>query len=533
MSNQATQPITDGGQIFPLACKPGVRRDGTKLETNEYRNALWTRWHMGRARKIGGVRRVSTSLGEIYGLHVYPIGGVGYTHLGSTSAVYQVRINMTSGLGAFQIDRTPAGYTTDADNLWTFCSFYDDAVGTQGAVILAHVAPNLSDIDNPTAGTIYSGVINSTAALASITDASQWPPALPTTEPNAPWVSGGICVAQPFVFAYGSDGFVAWSDENLPKTWGTRAAGSDRITDRKIVYGTAARGSTVPTVLMWSLNALIRGTYSLGPNLFSWNTVSDKLSILSSRCVAEGAGVYYWPGKDCFYMYDGAVRELPNPFNADWFFESINMAYRQKVYSFVNTRFGEIWWPFPKDNATQCTHAIIFNYRFGYWYDTEFLESDRLAGYNDATFTWPLMTDSDGQLWLHEYGYDRIQGSDVFPIQAYYETSDLAYPTTGPGKGGWVGMDRWGKLLRVEPDWRSDQSGEMTMTVLSRPYAMSTDADNNWKSNDYTLSQGTLVKNLKETGRLMSLRFESNVQGGFFQQGEPLLTLGPDDANQA
>lgn len=523
---QPTQPISDDVQIFPLAFKPGIRRDGTRLETNEFRDGKWCRWHYGRARKIGGYRSVVTANQALYAIHVYPSAGVGYTHMGSTTRLEQTIIDQGTGLGSAPTDRTPVGYVPNANNLWSFNTFYDEAPGTQSSQLLAFVAPNLSDIDSNTVGTLYSGPVTAATALTSITGAA-WPPGNPpTTDPSAPSVSGGFFVCQPFVIGYGSNGFVAWSDEGLPQTWNTRSASSDRVQERKFVYGSAVRGSNVPTFLLWSLNALVRGTYSLGPAIFSFNTVTDEISILSSRCVAQANGIFFWPGKDCFFMYDGAVRELPNTFNSDWFFENINLDARQQVWCLINWRFGEIWWCFPYGTATTCTHAVIYNYRFGYWYDTVLPSGFRCSGYNDSTFKWPLMGDLTGKLWLHEYGYDAIDGGSIQSIESYYETSDIAFPTTGPGKSGWVGMDRDTKMVRIEPDWRSDQSGPMVLTIKSRRYPMESNESSN---EDFTMAQGTTVQDMKYEGRLLGLRFTSNVQGGFYQQGDILVHLGPDD----
>lgn len=526
-SNQPTQTISDDVQIVPLAFKPGIRRDGTRLETNEFRDGKWTRWHNGRARKIGGYKQaIKSGLGPMYSAHVYTQSGLGYTHMGSYDGIMQTQIDQTTGLATAPVNRTPAGYVSNADNLWSFNTFYDEAPGTSTTQLLAFVAPNLTDIDSNVAGTLYAGSVTAATALTSITGAPAWPPGNPpTVDPSAPSVSGGFFVCQPFVIGYGSSGFVAWSDEGLPQTWNTRSAGADRVQDRKFVFGSAVRGSNVPSMLLWSQNALVRGTYSNGPSIFSFNTVTDEISIMSSRCVAQANGIFFWPGKDCFFMYDGAVREVPNQFNADWFFENINFSYRQAVWCQVNWRFGEIWWFFPYGSATTCTHAVIYNYRYQYWYDTILPADGRYGGYNDGTLKWPVMGGHGGNLWLHEYGYDKIVGSVVTPLQAYYETSDIAFPTTGPGKSGWVGQDRNIKILRIEPDWKSDQSGSIDFTIKSRKYPMDTTVN----SQTFTMPQGTTVQDMKYDGRLMGFKFESNVQGGSYQQGDILIHIGPDD----
>jgi hypothetical protein len=91
-------------------------------------------------------------------------------------------------------------------------------------------------------------------------------------------------------------------------------------------------------------------------------------------------------------MYDGRVKELPNTQNLDWFFDNLNYAQRQKVHVTKVPRFGEIWWFFPKDDAVECTHAVIYNVRENFWYDVEL---GRSAASFSQVFRYPLWTDSN------------------------------------------------------------------------------------------------------------------------------------------
>lgn len=507
--------MTEDCKVFPISFKPGTRRDGTSLETNMFRSSLWTRWHWGRARKMGGYKLVTSGgLEALRTLHLYPRNNIGWTHMGSTDGIQQIQLNLDNGLGAGLNDRTPAGFVANTDFLWTFSTMYDDAVGTTAVQVLAHVAPNLSQIANDTDGALYLGEVSDLSDFSVVG--------------TAPAVSGGVCVIQPYAFLYDSDGGVNWSDVNLPATWSGGDSGSDRITDKKIVFGCAARGGTVPSGLFWSLDTLIRATFSGGSTVWSFNEVAKNISILSSRCVVEYDGVFYWPGKDRFFYYDGVVRELVNPYNSDFFYENLNKAARQKVWTYANQRYGEILFAFPFGASTEANWAVIYNVRGDYWYDTELPSDVRVGAFDGGVFWWPIVGGLDGSLWLHEYGYDKIAASSIEPIPASYTTADISYLTSGPTKQGWQGEDRWTKLLRVEPDWRSDQMGSMVLTIAQRPYAMSTGDD--IISNGYTFDQGTEVKDFKKTGRLMNFTWSSNTQGGFFQQGDVLLHLGPDDA---
>jgi hypothetical protein len=76
--------------------------------------------------------------------------------------------------------------------------------------------------------------------------------------------------------------------------------------------------------------------------------------------------------------------------NQNYFFDNLNYAQREKVWVSKVPRFGEIWWFYPRGNATECTDAIIYNVRENTWYDAgEALGARRSAGYFSQVFNHP------------------------------------------------------------------------------------------------------------------------------------------------
>ena len=149
----------------------------------------------------------------------------------------------------------------------------------------------------------------------------------------------------------------------------------------KIVQGLPVRGgSNAPSGLFWSLDSLIRVSYNpttinVGTTsvtqFWRYDIISSQSSILSSQCVIEYDGIYYWVGVDRFLLYNGVVKEIPNDMNQNYFFDNLNYAQRQKVWATKVPRYGEIWWFYPRGDATECTDAIIYNVREQCWYDAE------------------------------------------------------------------------------------------------------------------------------------------------------------------
>jgi hypothetical protein len=164
----------------------------------------------------------------------------------------------------------------------------------------------------------------------------------------------------------------------------------------KIVQGLPVRGgSNAPSGLFWSVDSLIRVSYIGGtgtpPQYWRYDIISSQTSIMSSQCAIEYDGIYYWIGTDRFLLYNGTVKEIPNDMNQNYFFDNLNYVQRQKVWATKVPRYGEIWWFYPRGDATECTDAIVFNVREQIWYDAgQALGARRSAGYFSQVFAYPI-----------------------------------------------------------------------------------------------------------------------------------------------
>ena len=241
----------------------------------------------------------------------------------------------------------------------------------------------------------------------------------------------------------------------------------------------------------------------------------------------EYDGAFFWVGIDRFMAYDGAVKELQNDMNQNYFFDNLNYEQKQKVWAMKIPRFGEIWWFYPSGSNTECDRAVIYNVRMQVWYDTAL---PRGAGFYSQMFRYPVMSGTTADattglypLWIHEIGKDEVNGNNQVAIQSYFETSDFGLPTGGPTGESLQGQNRWTRLTRVEPDFI--QIGDMTMTVTGYEFAQG-----DYKSSTpYTFSPNTAKIDLREQRREIRLRFESNVQGGHYEMGKVLLHLEAGD----
>jgi len=212
-------------------------------------------------------------------------------------------------------------------------------------------------------------------------------------------VSGGVVTLHPYVFVYGNDGLIRNSGAGNVQDWVSADANEVSVATGKIVQGLPVRGgSNAPSGLFWSLDSLIRVSYIGGagtpPQYWRYDLISSQSSILSGQSVIEYDGVYYWCGVDRFLLYNGVVKEIPNTMNQNYFFDNLNYAQREKVWVSKVPRFGEIWWFYPRGEATECTDAIVYNVRENTWYDAgEALGAQRSAGYFSQIFPFPIAAD--------------------------------------------------------------------------------------------------------------------------------------------
>ena len=438
-------------KVFSLDTKPGIQRDGTVFDMNFYTDGQWVRFQRGRPRKMGGYNQITSALaGPSRGLFVDPRDGYNVIYNGYSDGLQSLTINQL-GVGAGIIDFTLSNFTANDNNLWQFDTVYD-AGGNGLETLVAHPGQNLTSIDSSVNTPVLFGAVSGTtmsqvgvftlaattnstttvtvtstslmgvgqtlsgtgipsgATVASITNATTFvmsaaatsTASITLTVNNDVTVSGGCVMLYPYLFVYGNFGLIRNSAGGNLNDWVGVTANETNITGTKIVKGLPVRGgSNAPSGLFWSLDSLIRVSYTptvvtvgATSSTFYWryDVISSQTSIMSSQSVIEYDGIYYWCGIDRFLAYGGTVQEIPNSFNQNYFFDNVNYAQRQKVFAMKVPRYGEIWWYYPRGSATECTDAIVYNIREKCWYDAgEALGAQRCSGYFSQVFHYPVL----------------------------------------------------------------------------------------------------------------------------------------------
>lgn len=500
-------------QTLILRSEAGIKRDGTKFDGNFYVDGQWVRFQRGLPRKIGGYRSINKYLTEISrGFTSFTQQSLQYCHSGSADYLERFTINNTKNSSIIS-DRTPSTLVTSDLNMWMFNYEYDSS--TTDNLLLAHVAPNLGCVCNDTGGQIFSGSVTGTSALTEI------------TLPAGANATGGIVCLHPYLFYYGTAGIVGWSVAGTPTDLTGSGSGIARVWGQKIIKGMPLRAGSgsAPAGLFWAYDAVIRGIFTGGTTVFQFDTIATDTSIMSPNAVVDYDGVFFWAGVDRFLMFNGVVREVPNQLNLNYFFDNINHAHRSKVFAFKVPHFGEIWWCYPRGDATECTHAVIYNVRENTWYDTALPASGRASGGFNNGFAAPLLTDciptdSGYRVWIHEQGVDEIDGQTAAPIPSWFETSDLSSLASGKNKAL--------RITTIEPDFI--QNGAMTVQVTGRSNARAPEVYSSLFTFPETASQPyEQIVMLKEQRRELRVRFESNTVNGDYQMGQIIGHIGDAD----
>ena len=489
----------------------GIQRDGTDFDCTMYTEGSWVRFYKDRAKKIGGYQVLHPGTQEIVReMYSTNTAGAIILYLGRASSLTYLQVSL-EGTTTSPIDRTPIGFTYDVNNQWsitTVCLLNDLTT-----YIVATAAPNALDIGNTARFPVYVGTLTGTAPLIPLTNGGD--PIL---------TAGGVMTILNFTVIYDIDSFILINNGEDFDSWEAQKP----ISSSKFVYGDAVRSGNESAGLLWSLDNVVKLTYTgLSTDnfpMFEQSYVSTQSTILSAKCVVNYEPFFFWIGDDCFYIYNGTVSELPNTTNKDWFFNNLNRDYKERVSAFINRRFGEIWWLFPKGESTENNHALVYVVASQTWYDTD--QIDRAYGLaSSSQFKYPILSSSAPEfygesflypIWMHERGLNKISFGRVEAITSSFTTNINNMWLENP-KATVINVDK------IIPDIQ--QSGDILFQVNAKSYPN----DSYSQSNLITLSEGTLFKDVRFKGSFFSFTFISNVIDGDYLMGKTMVLLDITD----
>jgi hypothetical protein len=453
-----------------------------------------------------------------------------------TGIAGQCSCTITSGLFVGQTVTVGGTSTGTATGLVSGTTYY--IIATNNATTFTLSLTSGGAAITTTAGTTdglvftlgtYQKITLSNAATATAS-------AVTLTFDNNISVSGGVVMLHPYLFVYGNDGLIQNSSAGNFNNWVAADANANNVASGKVVKGLPLRGGTTsPAGLFWTLDSVVRVTYSpstVGGISYYWkyDLITSQSSIMSSQCVIEYDGIFYWAGTDRFLMYNGVVQEVPNTQNMNWFFDGLSYTQRQKVWASKVPRWGEVWFFYPRGDATECTDAVIYNVREKTWYDAgQAPGARRSAGTFSEVFRQPIWAGNEENaegtytLWQHETGVNQVLGNQVNAIDSFFETPALGAYSGLVGASQQAGENLWTRCERVEPDFVQEE--DMYLVVTGKGYADDVDQP----SPPVYFAPDALKVDMREQRREMRMRFGSNTLGGNYFMGKVLLSLDTGD----
>ena len=391
ITNTVNTPVLIGDIVGSTMSQIGVFTASMVLNSTTTMSLAVTNTLIGAGQSISGTGIPASTTVTASTLSAPNLGAVAVTGIAG-----QCSCTSTAGLFVGQTVKTSGALTCTATGIATNTTYY--IIATNFATTFQLSATSGGAAIVTTAGTT-TGLVFTLGQFQAVTisnAATASSGATTITFNNNISVSGGVVSLHPYVFVYGNNGLIQNCAAGNTNDWVSADANATNVATGKIVQGLPVRGgSNSPSGLFWSVDSLIRVSYIGGTGTpaqyWRYDIISSQSSIMSSQCAIEYDGVYYWCGVDRFLMYNGVVKEIPNNMNQNWFFDNLNYNQRQKVWVTKVPRFGEIWWFYPRGNATECTDAIVYNVRENVWYDVgQSTGAYRSAGYFSQVFAYPI-----------------------------------------------------------------------------------------------------------------------------------------------
>jgi len=485
--------------------KDGIQRDGTSVDSLQYIDGQWVRFYKNRALKMGGYKVIS--LGSSSAItNLYSFDSL------NSILLYYCQANKLSVSNVYTdlsttvpIDRTPDGFVYNPNNTWSIATVAYTVSGVITDYIIATACPNGSDIGNDVPGIVYYGQMEDTSLLT---------PLLSFT------TTGGVVVLGSYIMLYGDNGGVFFNDGADINTFPD--VNFIQFGSSKIVYAAPVRQNGVVTGLFWALDYVFSLTFnasSQGNETFTPAYVSTSSTILSAGSVVTFDPLFYWIGINNFYVFNGAVNPLANETNKLWFFENLNINYKELVTGFYNKKYNEVCWLAPMFGSTVNNWMIIYNVETGAWYDTPLTRSCAVS--SSSQMQYPIMASSSLEningsysfpIWAHEFGVNKVDPIQTTAIVSSFTTSKFWTIDNNPEAQVLI-------LDAIIPDVQ--QVNDMFFTVGTQGYPNSPVVT----SNTFVMTPTTEFLTVRVKGSIMNLTFTSNVVDGNYLFGKTMIRL--------
>jgi hypothetical protein len=315
---------------------------------------------------------------------------------------------------------------------------------------------------------------------------------------------------------------IRFSDQENPAEWRTlptTTAGELRIGTGSEIIGAIQTKQQIIVFTDVSVHAM---QYIGDPFTFGLQEVSSSVSIMSPNAMVAVGDAVFWMGKNEFYVYDGAVVQIPCDVK-EYVFSGLNIQQQLKIYAGHSSSFSEVWWFYPSLNSQENDSYVVYNYEQKVWY---YGTMSRTAWQDRNVLSFPTAISPDGYVYYQENGLDDGSSNPSVALAPYIESSVV---DIGDG-------DQFMFATRIIPDLTFRNSTNVspvaTLTIKARNFPggayFASDVDPVTKTASLPVEQFTDQLFTRLRGRSMSLRIESNQTGTAWRLGDPRLDLRTD-----
>ncbi len=315
---------------------------------------------------------------------------------------------------------------------------------------------------------------------------------------------------------------IRFSDQENLAEWRalpTTTAGELRIgTGSEIV----AAVQTKQQIIVFTDVSIHAMQYIGDPFTFGLQEVSSSVSIAAPNAAVAVGDAVYWMGSNEFYVYDGAVTQIPCDVK-EYVFSNINVSQRLKIYAGHCSSFSEVWWFYPSASSSENDRYVVYNYEQRVWY---YGSLARTAWLDRNVLQYPLAVSPDGYVYYQENGLNDGSVNPPVPIAPYIESSVV---DIGDG-------DQFMFATRLIPDLTfrnsTNDAPTATITLKARNFPggayFATDSDPVTKTASLPVEQFTNQIFTRLRGRSISMRIESNQINTAWRLGDPRLDIRTD-----
>ena len=305
---------------------------------------------------------------------------------------------------------------------------------------------------------------------------------------------------------------VRWSDQDDRTNWVpsvSSTSGEVVLTDgTKIVGGVRSRTA----INIWTDNSLWLMQFAGPPFTFKFTQAGTNCGMIAQHAAVDYNGITYWMGYDNFYKYDGSVRALDCTVRK-YIFDRLNVKYKDKVFTGINSEFKEIIWLYASDESgvTDCDSYVIFSPENNYWtYGTGIFTTYADQQVFGNTITTGVSS-SESRLYNNEPP-DYFTANNN-PIVSYIESANFD-------------VDDGNQILymnKLIPDFDLS-TGKLAVKIITQKYPESSEKI----TKKFDVTQLTDKVNFRARGRQAKIRVSCSSQNSSWQWGAVRIGFQPD-----